>query len=563
MKRQGRAGAILATTFVLGLVAAALFRWGAAPEKDAAPAPGEISVLTLLREMTDLDGLARRPADRYRAEQAASTDRRSRRPEDGEAWFANDDFVTETQANLVRVEPAPAVPGGGAPGKRYVLLDAAGPGAIVRIWSATPTGTLRIYIDGAAEPVLEATMAALLSGEIAPFDPPFAQVTARGYSLFFPIPYRTRALVTVDTIASVDPFSGQPMSKFFYQINTRRYAQPATARLRPFAEAELERAGASRRRAALTLAAAAREPEPAELAAAPMAGARTVAIAPATIEPGRPLQITLTAPAEGGGQIARLRLVTPERAPDKLRSTWLTIRFDDEETVRAPLIDFFGTGPSWTPYAALPLAVSADARDGALVCRFRMPFRARAVVSIARTAPGAVPIAGGELLVEPRRFDEDTLLFHAGWRPRQLVPTRPFSDWHIATLAGPGHLVGTALNVENPPGTAWWGEGDEKLWVDDEPFPSVFGTGAEDYFGYAWSTIETFAHAYHAQTRAGTGGFGGPFSMNRFHVIDPIPFTSALRFDFEVWHWSDTTIALDAMLYWYARPGARDDLPRE
>ena len=50
--------------------------------------------------------------------------------------------------------------------------------------------------------------------------------------------------------------------------------------------------------------------------------------------------------------------------------------------------------------------------------------------------------------------------------------------------------------------------------------------------------------------------------MNRFHILDPIPFTRSLRFDLEIWHWTDTTIAADALLYWYARPGARDDFPR-
>ena len=49
--------------------------------------------------------------------------------------------------------------------------------------------------------------------------------------------------------------------------------------------------------------------------------------------------------------------------------------------------------------------------------------------------------------------------------------------------------------------------------------------------------------------------------MNRFHVLDPIPFSRALRFDLEIWHWQDTSIAVDATLYWYARPGGRDDLP--
>ena len=101
-------------------------------------------MLSLLGEMIDLERLARLPAARFTAGQAASTDRRSRRPEDGESWFANDDFVTETQPNLVRVETRPDG------GKRYVLLDTDGPGAIVRIWTATTAGTLRIHIDGDA-----------------------------------------------------------------------------------------------------------------------------------------------------------------------------------------------------------------------------------------------------------------------------------------------------------------------------------------------------------------------------------------------------------------------------
>ena len=142
-----------------------------------------------------------------------------------------------------------------------------------------------------------------------------------------------------------------------------------------------------------------------------------------------------------------------------------------------------------------------------------------------------------------------------------MFPTRPFRDWHVAGIEGQGHQVGTLLNVENPPGAAWWGEGDEKVYVDGETFPSLFGTGTEDYFGYAWSTPTRFEHAYHAQTAAAGAGFGGLWSMNRFHILDPIPFARSLRFDLEVWHWTDnTSIGVDATVYWYARPGGRDDL---
>ena len=514
------------------------------PGPEPTPAPGEISVLTLLHEMVDLDHLARLPKARFTAGQAASTDRRSKQPTDPDGWFANDDFVTDTEANLVRVEAAPDG------GKRYVLLDVAGPGAVVRIWSANPTGTLRIYVDGDARPALEAPMAALLSGEISPFVAPFGQITARGYSLYFPIPYRSRCVVTVDSIVSPDPFNGRPTAKLYYQIGYRTYRPAAAGDLRPFAAAELARAGGAIARTAVLL----RDGLPAP---GPRPGRRTIALPTATLDREHPVSLTVPAP-EGGGRLTELRLATSERAADKLRAMTLTLAFDGDETVSAPLVAFFGTGPDIVPYRSLPMLIEPD---GTMVCRFPMPFRKRAVVRVSRDGAGGAELHGS-VTVDAAAFDAASMLFRATWRPRAVMRTRPFQDWHIATLEGTGQQVGTLLDVENPPGVAWWGEGDEKLFVDGESFPSLFGTGTEDYFGYAWSSAETFAHAYHAQTRAPAGGFGGLFSMNRFLVLDPVPFQRSLRFDLEIWHWTDTSIAADALLYWYARPGARDDHPR-
>ena len=513
------------------------------PGPEPTAAPGEISVLTLLREMVDLDQLARAPGVPFVAGQAASTDRRSKRPDDPEGWFANDDFVTDDEPNLVRIETAPDG------GKRYVLLDVPGPGAIVRIWSATPAGTLRIYIDGEDRPAIEAPFAALLAGNVPPFVAPLAHVTARGYNLYFPIPYRTRCLVTVDSIVSADPFNGRPTSKLYDQIGYRTYPPTAAPRLRPYAAAEVDRAKGVLGRVATVL----RDGPP---ALAPRPGRATVEIPTVTISPGHPATAVMAAPA-GGGQLTELRLVTAERSAETLAAARLTIAFDGHETVRAPLVAFFGTGFGWNPYTSLPMTVAAD---GTLTCRFVMPFATRAVVTIATDGPGLT--VGGRAVVDARPFGPDALLFHAGWRPRTRLATRPFRDWHLGTLEGTGHQVGTMLDVENPPATAWWGEGDEKIFVDGEAFPSLFGTGTEDYFGFAWSTPETFVHAYHAQTRAPGTSFAGQFSMNRFHILDPIPFTRSLRFDLEIWHWSDTSIAADALLYWYARPGGRDDFPR-
>jgi hypothetical protein len=512
------------------------------PGPEPPAAAGEISVLALFREMVDLEQLARLPAARFVAGQAASTDRRSRRRDDAEGWFANDDFVTDTEPNLVRVEAAPDG------GKRYVLLDVAGPGAIVRIWSANPAGTIRVYLDGQTRPAIEAPFAGLLRGEVSPFVAPLAHVTARGYNLYFPIPYRSRCVVTVDSIVSPDPFTGRATAKLYYQIGYRTYPAGMAASVRPFEPAEVTRALGALGRVAAVL----RDGPP---PLAPQPGRAIVDLVATTVSPGHPASITIPAP-RGGGQLTELRLSTAERSPQTLAATTLSIAFDGEETVRAPLVAFFGAGGGWTPYRSLPMTVSAD---GTLICRFVMPFARRAAVTIAGDGPGLT--VAGSAVVDARPFGADTLLFHAGWRPRVLLATRPFRDWHVGTLDGLGQQVGTMLDVENPPSAAWWGEGDEKISVDGERFPSLFGTGTEDYFGFAWSTPETFAHAYHAQTSAPGRGFGGFFSMNRFHILDPIPFSHSLRFDLEIWHWSQTSIAADALLYWYARPGGRDDFP--
>ena len=91
--------------------------------------------------------------------------------------------------------------------------------------------------------------------------------------------------------------------------------------------------------------------------------------------------------------------------------------------------------------------------------------------------------------------------FHAKWHRDAFLPQEPerWIDWPILKTEGAGRFVGVMLHVWNPRG-GWWGEGDEKFFVDGEKFPSTFGTGSEDYFGYAWSSPRLFQHAYHNQT---------------------------------------------------------------
>lgn len=498
------------------------------PEPPAVP--GELSVRAMLGELVDLEQLATAPQPAFRSFLASSYDRRSTTPSEPATWFANDDWASASRPNFVRLETV-----GGR--REYVLLDVTGPGALVRLWSATPTGTLRIYLDGDSTPVIEDRLEDLLSGK-ATIPRPFAYLAARGYNAYFPIPFRNGCKVTVDELVAADPFQDGPLERFYYQINYRTYQSDVASRIRTFRKCDLERAlpELSRVAAVLTDGTLAYQPSPQR-----------------RVERLKHLgDDTHSAAVESDGGVVR-ELVLHVRNADEalLRRARLSISFDNRVTVTAPLGDFFGTGPGLSPYSSLPFTVGDD---GTLICRWPMPFRRRASVLIEK-----IPNVEGELLVEPFSWSDQSLYFFARWRPEAKVRTHPPRDLHLLDLEGQGVYVGNVFNIANTPGSRWWGEGDEKVYVDRETFPSFFGTGTEDYYGYAWSTPERFVRALHAQTRADGPGFDGRFSMNRFHTLDKVPFTTALRFDLELWHWDDTEVTWDSMVYFYARPNLTED----
>jgi hypothetical protein len=191
--------------------------------------------------------------------------------------------------------------------------------------------------------------------------------------------------------------------------------------------------------------------------------------------------------------------------------------------------------------------------------RWVMPYRASAELAVRNLGDQPVRLHI-EIDEAPYAWNDRSMHLHAGWRVARDVPTRPKSDWNYVTVSGQGVFVGAAYTLANPV-RAWWGEGDEKIYVDDEAFPSHFGTGTEDYFGYAWSRPDVFTHAYHNQPRSDGPKNYGRSAVNRWHVLDAIPFMRALRFDMEIWHWRDVVLPeMSVVSYWYARPGATCNL---
>jgi hypothetical protein len=147
--------------------------------------------------------------------------------------------------------------------------------------------------------------------------------------------------------------------------------------------------------------------------------------------------------------------------------------------------------------------------------------------------------------------------FHAKWHRDAFLTDRAdrAPDWTLLTTQGQGRYVGTHLHGWNPRGN-WWGEGDDKFFVDGEKFPSSFGTGSEDYFGYAWSSAGHFSRPYHNQIL--NEGNSGHFDDNRWHIADSVPFDTSFEADIEKYFANERPTLYAAEVFWYLNPGGKD-----
>ncbi|MCK5173587.1 MAG: DUF2961 domain-containing protein, partial [Planctomycetes bacterium] len=236
------------------------------------------------------------------------------------------------------------------------------------------------------------------------------------------------------------------------------------------------------------------------------------------------------------------------------RSAVLRMRFDGDETVWCPLGDFFGSGVGLNPFKGKYRQVSAD---GTLRCRWVMPYRRSAEVTIENLGEKTVNVKI-RAVVGNWDWDERSMYFHANWRYEYPLATRPRQDWNYIEARGRGVYMGDTLTVMNPV-VGWWGEGDEKIWVDGDTFPSHFGTGTEDYYGYAWGGHATafYERPFHAQIVAGANKTHGYNVQTRTRALDAIPFKEKIKLDMEVWHPREVETAYAVGTYWYGFGGVK------
>lgn len=482
-----------------------------------------VTVASLLNEMTDLRRLAHAPNPRFTMSQASSYDRKSVRPGNDD-WFANADWgqYIREEVNQGR--------------KEHVMADLKGPGAVVRMWSANPNSIIRMYFDGETTPRIVEDMDAFLTGRVMPFDYPFGYEATRGHDLYFPFPYAKSLKITVDE-------SNPNWNRIYYHVGFRTYGGGTS----------VETYDATK------------------VPKAVMAGVGAELKGLAPLQPrtgfarfdfnlgGNDRQEWNVRNTQSAISSLTFRLTSPSAKPGGAwneatqpqqiyRHLLIEMTFDGETTVRVPVADFFGAPPSPKAYTTFPVSIG---KDGSMTCRWVMPY-ARSC-SIRLVNQNKVRVSGSvDIGVTP--FTEPNLYhFHAQWTPIN-GKTRPFSDMPYADLKGEGYYVGSVLAVQNTV-NGWWGEGDEKVFVDGESFPSTIGTGTEDYFGYAWSNNIEYARPYHAQPRDEGIANRGQMANLRWHIVDAIPYQKDLRFYIEKWHWIDCVCHFQTTAFWYAAPG--------
>src|ERR1700675_2180287 len=273
---------------------------------------------------------------------------------------------------------------------------------------------------------------------------------------------------------------------------------------------------------------------------------------------------------DGPGIITHIWFTIATGDAQHLKALVLRAYWDGESTpsIEAPIGDFFGLGlGDYYRYQSIPLSVGSDK---ALNCFFPMPFQKHARISV--TYDGSLKVDAFYFNIDYRAYSKplpaDQFYFHAQYR--QANPNAGTTvDWKSngdvndqknlngqgnyvwVEAVGRGHFVGVTMSVlQNQ--DQWWGEGDDMFFVDGETKPSISGTGSEDYFLGAWDFGgHQFSYGLFGAPVIGAERAGGRWSLYRFHLDSPIPFTKSLRATIEHGHANHRSDNYFSVAYWY------------
>jgi hypothetical protein len=415
-------------------------------------------------------------------------------------------------------------------GRTKVLADLNGPGVVRRIWSANPSGRLRVFIDGSDEPAVDAPFADVLEGKVPGFRPPVAGRTSGGWTSYVPIPFQRSCLITVTD-----------GGWFYYQISWQRL--PVDSVVPSFTGEWTGEDRVAYDEAVAAWSALGRNPAP-----------RTRAVALPSRGINLPPKGRWVQPIVGPGTVTEIRFRFGKTAVfSALRQTLLRIWFDDEKTpsVEAPLGDFFGAGFDGVKYKSLAMGFE----DNNAWCYFRMPFRKRARIELENTGsrPVTAMFSGAASPSLPRG---KWGYFHATWA-RSI--NSPGQDYRFARLSGAGKIVGVTHSMRGT-GSQWFLEGDERVFRDGDTIADILGTGTEDFYNCGWyfntGPVSAATHGC---------GYKTPNEIMAYRFLYPDPYVFSTGIDFRIEHGGGNDAPgteYSSVTYWYGAAGAKSLMPR-
>ncbi len=247
------------------------------------------------------------------------------------------------------------------------------------------------------------------------------------------------------------------------------------------------------------------------------------------IKPGETLTI---ANLEGPGRIVHIWFTIAAEDKYYPRTMSLRMYWDGQEqpAVETPIGDFFAVGHGLdVPMSSLPVAVSSQGRGRN--CYWPMPFGKSAKITVTNDSPDKM-VHALYYYIDWQKLPSlpaDTMYFHAQYR--QEFPCKAGEDYLIFDGEGDGLYVGTVESVHMvEPG--WYGEGDDRFYIDGATEPQLRGTGTEDYFCDGWG-FRKFTNPFYGVTVWEGFDADDRGTVYRWHILDPIRFKKSLKVTIE------------------------------
>ena len=211
---------------------------------------------------------------------------------------------------------------------------------------------------------------------------------------------------------------------------------------------------------------------------------------------------------------------------------------ETEPSIETPIGDFFcNPYPIRTNILSMPINVNPK---GGFNCFFPMPFRKHARITVENISPNDLPHFFYAINYSLTEVENDDAYFHAQFRRTNPLPYG--QDYVIIDgVKGKGQYAGVTMAWQQN-NSNWWGEGEIKIFLDgDGEFPTICGTGTEDYFGGAWGFDNTFSAPFmgfpYSSDPRGSAKAGSRHSLYRFHIMDPVRFEKDLRVTIQAIGW--------------------------